>query len=751
MKKILITILLISTLSFAGVSTTSVKMPLYTCDGSDKTFTFNFPITDSTGIKVVKLTVADGTETTLTKDIDYTVSATNNDYSSGGTVTTTTAYSSAYKILLIRNTPLTQTTDLITDSGVLRTQTLVDTVDKQMMISQELQEKSNRSLRCSESDANTIISTLPISTTRANKYLAFDATGNPIASAGPTGDSGVPVSSFISGSLFDDANAAIARATLGISTFWGTVLDDVNRIDLKQTLNLNIHNVKDYGAVGDGVTDDAPAIQAAINAIYSEQSALPPAIRGATLFFPAGVYLCKSTLTFEAYITYVGERGSVHDATNLTGHISDRGTSIRASTDIYTNDNDTDGLLVYVHVGDVTIRDISFIGCAAESGTSTGIQFGSAGGVATTGHPYETDSTGGFVGGVTIDSCFFYTFTTAWLANCAYISAYDVYFESNTKDVIYGGNLASAHQEVFANFYNCLFWSHVVGMDFLKDYPTSRHIIRIFGGIFYAASTLTPINHLTYDALTLAPNIDFVASGTTFENREPNNISYNIYSSGIHDDANQTWTFNDCKFSRGKIKIQRAAGTVRAANWRFNNCDFADANVVLNLTSSIDFVGGTDSNCPFFITDSNDWRVNGIRFNDITDTAITLTNAGTGFEIKDNYFNTTVATPYSIYAGSTSYIVSDNTDNGTTLEILNASKTYNPGSILDGDEEVNSITVTGAALGDFAEASFSRDVNDLDLSARVTDANTVELQLSNSTGGTVDLYSGTVYVRVRKR
>ncbi len=52
--------------------------------------------------------------------------------------------------------------------------------------------------------------------TRAGKYLAFDENGLPIASTGPTGDSAIPVSSFIEG-LLDDGDAATARATLGLT------------------------------------------------------------------------------------------------------------------------------------------------------------------------------------------------------------------------------------------------------------------------------------------------------------------------------------------------------------------------------------------------------------------------------------------------------------------------------------------------------------------------------------------------------
>lgn len=79
---------------------------------------------------------------------------------------------------------------------------------------------------------------------------------------------------------------------------------------------------------------------------------------------------------------------------------------------------------------------------------------------------------------------------------------------------------------------------------------------------------------------------------------------------------------------------------------------------------------------------------------------------------------------------------------------MTASATWDPASILDGDEVATDVTVPGAALGDFALASFSLDVADLSLTADVTAANTVTAVLSNSTGGAVNLGSGTLRVKV---
>lgn len=58
-------------------------------------------------------------------------------------------------------------------------------------------------------------------------------------------------------------------------------------------------NVKDYGAKGDGVTDDGAAIQAALNAIQAADAG--------TLYFPTGVYTTASKFVIDFPVTIVGQ------------------------------------------------------------------------------------------------------------------------------------------------------------------------------------------------------------------------------------------------------------------------------------------------------------------------------------------------------------------------------------------------------------------------------------------------------------
>jgi hypothetical protein len=63
-------------------------------------------------------------------------------------------------------------------------------------------------------------------------------------------------------------------------------------------------SVLDFGAVGDGLTDNTAAINRALNQLYCQQS--NPQIRRA-LFFPAGVYRISAPINIPSYATLYGE------------------------------------------------------------------------------------------------------------------------------------------------------------------------------------------------------------------------------------------------------------------------------------------------------------------------------------------------------------------------------------------------------------------------------------------------------------
>jgi hypothetical protein len=89
-------------------------------------------------------------------------------------------------------------------------------------------------------------------------------------------------------------------------------------------------------------------------------------------------------------------------------------------------------------------------------------------------------------------------------------------------------------------------------------------------------------------------------------------------------------------------------------------------------------------------------------------------------------------------------------DGDAASTYLSGIATYDPASLGDGVGATTTVTCTGAALGDFAEASFSNDLQGITLTAWVSVANTVSVRFQNESGGTLDLTSGTLRVRVRK-
>lgn len=92
----------------------------------------------------------------------------------------------------------------------------------------------------------------------------------------------------------------------------------------------------------------------------------------------------------------------------------------------------------------------------------------------------------------------------------------------------------------------------------------------------------------------------------------------------------------------------------------------------------------------------------------------------------------------------------DSFDTGWAMQRILASETYNPPSLASGLGVTTTLSVAGAALGDFVLASFSLDLQGITLTAYISSANTASIRLQNNTGSTIDIDSGILSVMILK-
>jgi hypothetical protein len=91
-----------------------------------------------------------------------------------------------------------------------------------------------------------------------------------------------------------------------------------------------------------------------------------------------------------------------------------------------------------------------------------------------------------------------------------------------------------------------------------------------------------------------------------------------------------------------------------------------------------------------------------------------------------------------------------NFDTGWAMQRILANATYDPPSLINGAGTTTTISITGAALGDFVLPSFSLDIQGITLTGYVSSANVVSVRFQNNTAGTLDLASGTLSIMVLK-
>ncbi|MEI6984976.1 MAG: glycosyl hydrolase family 28-related protein, partial [Rhodospirillaceae bacterium] len=216
----------------------------YNANGSQTAFYYAFPI-----FAAEDLTVFIGAALQQT---GYTVSGSGS--SSGGTVTFATPPTAGGVVTLSRRVPVERVTDFM-ESGPLSARSLNTELDVLTACLQQIAADQSLMIHYAGTDLPASAE-LPARAVRANHLLSFDGGGNPTVTA--------PV----------DAAALSTFIPPGAGATPRPIRDKL----------ADLVSVKDFGAAGDGVTNDTLAIQAALTAHQA-------------VFVPEGTYVISATLS----------------------------------------------------------------------------------------------------------------------------------------------------------------------------------------------------------------------------------------------------------------------------------------------------------------------------------------------------------------------------------------------------------------------------------------------------------------------
>jgi hypothetical protein len=204
-----------------AITSTTIRST-YTGNGNTTAFATGFYFLANAHVKVY---VEDVLKTLGT---DYSLTGAGNPL--GGTVTFNTAPASGHKILILRDTPLTQEVDYVANDA-FPAETHEQALDKLTMLAQEMRSSGgtlDRALRYPVTELSPYVAELPAKADRSSKLLGFDANGQPVATSstgvlpGSIGTTELADLSVVTNKL---ANAAVTSAKIANGSVTQNKLD----------------------------------------------------------------------------------------------------------------------------------------------------------------------------------------------------------------------------------------------------------------------------------------------------------------------------------------------------------------------------------------------------------------------------------------------------------------------------------------------------------------------------------------------
>jgi len=234
--------------------TTTHNRVEYTGTGLLSSYHYNFKVFNDTDLTVIRVDL-DGNENTLILGIHYSVDGEGN--SLGGFVNLLDGNLALnYRLIILRDLPLNQPTHF-RNQGAFFPERHEDAYDRSLMVSQQLQEQIDRAMIAPVSAPSGFSYVLP--RPDPDHVLAWNAAGTAIVSTTAISVQGMQ-------DLISNTDVAKGAALVG---YRHNLTGAVGRT--LSTKLLELLSVDDFGAVGDGETDDADAIQAALNAAVGKR------------------------------------------------------------------------------------------------------------------------------------------------------------------------------------------------------------------------------------------------------------------------------------------------------------------------------------------------------------------------------------------------------------------------------------------------------------------------------------------------